>query len=121
MESILDTIKKMLGITADDTSFDIDVIMNINAAIAVLTQIGVGPKTGFFITDSNDTWSDFVGTNPYLELVKMDIYCRCRKVFDPGSSALSKAIDETIKECEWRLQVAAENSDFEYTEEPDNE
>lgn len=67
MDSILTSIKKMLGLHASDESFDIDVIIGINTALAALTQIGVGPAEGFTIEDATTTWSDFIGMSPKLE------------------------------------------------------
>ena len=43
MESILTSIKKMLGIDEEYTHFDADVIMDINSVLMILTQLGVGP------------------------------------------------------------------------------
>ena len=40
--SILNTIKKMLGLDANYTTFDTDIIVHINSALMTLTQLGVG-------------------------------------------------------------------------------
>jgi hypothetical protein len=60
MESILDSIKKLLGISDEYTQFDEDIIMHINTVFLNLTQLGVGPEEGFFIEDNSAVWSDFV-------------------------------------------------------------
>ena len=44
MESILTSIKKLLGMTADYNCFDKDLIIHINTVFAILTQLGVGPE-----------------------------------------------------------------------------
>lgn len=108
MESILDTIKKMLGIESDYTHFDIDIITNINTAFLNLQQIGVGPKSGFSITDNTAKWSDYIsGEN--LEAVKTYIYLKVRLLFDPPTNAfLVDAMERQIREIEWRLNVQVE-------------
>jgi len=104
--SILITIKKLLGITSTDTSFDTDIIVSINSVFSILCQMGVGPETGFKITGTTETWNSFIGSATTLELVKSYIYMKVRKMFDPPQSAtVANAIDETIKELEWRLNT----------------
>ena len=41
MESILTSIKKMLGITEEYEHFDSDLIIHINSVFMILTQLGV--------------------------------------------------------------------------------
>ena len=48
-ESILTSIKKLLGIDESYTHFDADLIMHINGVFSILTQLGVGPPNGFSI------------------------------------------------------------------------
>ena len=52
MESILTSIKKLLGIAEDYNQFDQDLIMHINSVFSILNQLGVGPSEGFSISDS---------------------------------------------------------------------
>lgn len=107
--SILNTIKEMVGIEASDSNFDLEVIVLINSAIVVLNQLGVGTK-GFRITGSAETWSNYLGTLAEIEMAKNYIYHRVRRTFDPPSSShVATAIDNEIKELEWRLNVAVEN------------
>ena len=107
--SILTSIKKLLGPTEDDTSFDVDIIMHINSAFFRLNQLGVGPATGFFITDNTKTWEDFLESRTDLEAVKTYVYQKVRLVFDPPqSSFLVEAIKDSIKEFEWTINVQAE-------------
>ena len=109
MDSILTSIKKLLGITEDYEHFDQDVIIHINSALSVLTQLGVGPEAGFFIEDSSAIWSDFVGNTSKLELIKTYIYLKVRLVFDPPtSSAVIDAINRQISELEWRINVTVD-------------
>ena len=105
MDSILDSIKKLLGITEEYKHFDPDIIMHINSAFFTLNQLGVGPDEPFKIEDNSDTWDDFVsGQN--IEAIKSYIGLKVRTLFDPPTnSALLSAMNEQIKEFEWRLNV----------------
>lgn len=46
MDSILTSVKKLLGIAEECTDFDADIIMYINMALFALVQMGVGPVKG---------------------------------------------------------------------------
>lgn len=109
MESILTSIKKLLGIAADYEQFDTDIIIHINSAFSTLTQLGVGPSEGFVIQDETSTWSDFTADDPRLEFVKTYIYLKVRLVFDPPTTgSVIEAIKQNISEYEWRLMIAAD-------------
>lgn len=108
-DSILVSIKKLLGITEEYDYFDADVIMHINMAFMVLYQLGVGPKTPFSIEDASATWSDFMGDSTDLAGVKTYVFLKVKLVFDPPqSSAAMEAIKQNIAELEWRLNVTAD-------------
>lgn len=107
-ESILLTIKKMLGIAGDDTAFDTDVIVCINSAIMTANQLGVGDD-GFVITGPDETWEDFVGSNKNLESIKLYIYIGVRLAFDPpANSFVVNSLEKQRDELTWRLNVQAE-------------
>ena len=109
MESILTSIKKMLGIAEEYTHFDADLIMHINSVFAILTQIGVGPSEGFSIEDDTDVWTDFIQDNKRLESVKSYTYMKVKLLFDPPlSSSVIESMNRIISELEWRIQVAAD-------------
>ena len=109
MESILTSIKKLLGIYEADTSFDIDIIMHINTVIMILRQMGIGPSEGFTVYDSDDTWEDYLDDSSLIESVKTYIALKVRLIFDPpASSAIIEAMNRTISELEWRLNVQAD-------------
>lgn len=111
-DSILITIKKLLGIAADDTSFDVDVIVHINMAINVLLQLGVGPATGFSITGDTETWSDYISDMSKLEMVKTYIYLKVKLVFDPPSSSrVIESMENQLKELDFRLNVQVDPGD----------
>ena len=111
MDSILTSIKKLLGIAQECTDFDMDLIININSVLMILTQLGVGPEKGFTIKDSRDLWEDFLEDDlSKLEAVRTFVYLKVRLIFDPPSnSAVIESINRTISELEWRLNVAAES------------
>lgn len=111
MESILTSIKKMLGIAEENTDFDADIIMHINSVFTTLTQLGVGPSEGFYIETKDDIWEDYISDYIKLQAVKTYIYLKVRLLFDPsslGSSTLA-AYERQIQELEWRLNIIAEN------------
>ena len=111
-ESILVYVKRLLGIQSDYNHFDPDIIYGINAAFAVLTQLGVGPAEGFMISDDTSKWSDFVTDKSRLSLIKEYVCLRTRLLFDPpSSSALIDAMNKTVAEYEWRLYVASDGDD----------
>ena len=110
MESILTSIKKLLGIEEDYTHFDPDIIMHINSVFMTLTQIGVGPSEGFIIEDDTSVWTDFTGESISYESVKSYIYLKVRLLFDPpASSAVIESMNRMISEYEWRLNANAES------------
>lgn len=111
-ESILISIKKLLGLASENDSFDTDVIIHINSALMVLNQLGVGPEEGFSIKSSSEVWSDFIEDTEYLDAVKTYIYLKVKIVFDPPQHGPTEdALKESIKEYEWRLNVKAENAE----------
>lgn len=114
VDSILDSTKKSLGILADNTAFDVDVVMHINAALSTLNQLGIGPEDGFAITDNSANWADFIGDDKRLNNVQLYVYLKTRILFDPptGSYHLVTSMNETIKELEWRLNVKREGESW---------
>lgn len=110
--SILETIKKLIGIDKDYGIFNIDLIVAINSSFMILNQLGVGPDKPFTITGSKETWSDFFGDEEIFSLAKSYIYLRARLLFDPPSSGvLHEAVERQISEFEWRMHVQADYND----------
>lgn len=105
MESILATIKKMLGITTDCTHFDTEIMVHINTVLLTLSQIGVGSDTPVAITSDADTWTSIFGDMQNIEAVKTYIYIKVRMLFDPPSSTVLESMNRTATELEWRLNV----------------
>lgn len=109
MESILSSIKKLLGIAEEYTQFDNDIIMHINSVFMILAQLGVGPSKTFFIEDDSASWSDFLPDLTNVQAVKTYMYLKVRLMFDPPmSSAVMDAVNRQIAELEWRLNVAVD-------------
>jgi hypothetical protein len=109
MDSILNGTKKILGLNSDYLAFDFDIITHINAAFSTLNQLGVGPEDGFFIEDSTANWEDFVVPANQLNLVKTYVYLKVRFLFDPPTTSfLLDAMNNQIKEYEWRLNLFRE-------------
>lgn len=111
MESILISIKKLLGITEEYDHFDPDIVMHINSVLMILNQLGVGPAEGFSIEDETATWADFLGDSTNLDAVKSYIHLKVKLLFDPPlNSAVIESMNRNISELEWRLNVAAEST-----------
>ena len=112
MESILTSIKELLGIDESYEHFDSQIVMHINTALMELTQLGVGPPDGFRIEDASATWSDFISNDDYrFEGVKTYIELNVKLVFDPPTSAaVIASMEKTLQRLEWRLQLAAEST-----------
>ncbi len=120
MESILTSIKKLLGITEDYPYFDTDIILHINSVFTIINQLGLGPKDGFIISGKDEVWSDFIEEPKICEAIKTYVYLKVRLLFDPPqSSALIEAINRSISEFEWRLSII--HDDLARKEENQNE
>ena len=111
INSILLSTKKPLGLTEEYTVFDQDVLMYINSVFSILAQLGVGPPEGFSIDDETAVWSDF-NTDVRLNTIQSYVYLRVRLLFDPPTTSyLLAAVQEQIKELEWRMNVYNETPD----------
>ena len=115
MESILTSIKLLLGITEEYEHYDPQIILHINSVFNTqLKQLGVGPEKGFRIEDKEATWDDYITETDDLtfEGVKTYVYAKVRLIFDPPASATHvQALKEIIQEFECRLNLAAEHND----------
>lgn len=122
-DSILITIKKMLGLEDDYTAFDTDVIVLINSALMSLHQLDVGPKDGFAITGYTETWDQLLVNDVKLEAAKTYIYLKVKTVFDPPSSSfVQTSYENLISQLEWRLIAQAESvEEFDFIKNTSNE
>ena len=109
MDSILTSVKKLLGIAAEYEPFDAEIVAHINSVFSTLNQLGVGPAEGFMIKDEDATWSDFLPEGMQLECVKTYMGQKVRLIFDPPVSAATlQALERQVTEWEWRLNVAVD-------------
>lgn len=120
-DSILLTIKKLIGLDETNNAFDPDILAAINTAFFALHQIGIGFPSAFRITGDAETWLDIPGIDENFEGIKTYVHLRVRKLFDPPTSSMvMTAIDEQLKEVEWRLYFENEfnpnNTEGEVTE-----
>lgn len=108
-DSILTSIKKLLGIEEEYEHFDQDIMMHINSTFMILNDLSVGPETGFSVQDKTKTWTDYLGSDKRLEGVKTYIYLKVKLIFDPPSNSfVVEAMNRQITELEWRLNSRAE-------------
>lgn len=118
--SILLTIKKMLGLTKDYDVFDQEIMVHINSVFSTLNQLGAGPKNGFRIHGPEDTWESFIGSSLDLEFIKDYIYLKVKILFDPPTSSfVLDSMNNQIKELEWRINVQVDRYDPYDLETPD--
>lgn len=111
LESILHTIKQLLGIATEYRAFDPEIIMHINSVLMILTQLGVGPKEGFEITGGKETWSDYLGEDEgRYKGIRSYIFAKVKLMFDTAglSGAVLESLQNTVREFEWRLNVQSE-------------
>lgn len=108
IDSILNTIKKMLGVPVDNTAFDADILVLLNGSIATLHQLGVGPESPVLVVDKDTEWADLT-LEPEIEAMAKDfIYFRTKISFDPPSSSfVLESFKNLIQEVTWRIEVAA--------------
>lgn len=108
-DSILNSTKKVLGIAEDYAEFDLDIVLHINSVFSTLRQLGIGPAEGFMIEDDGITWDSFLRGDKRFNAIKTYVYLRVRLLFDPPISSFAvTAMQEQIKELEWRLNVDRE-------------
>lgn len=110
-DSILTSVKKLLGIEETYEHFDTDIIIHINSVLATLWQLGVGSEEGFSIQDKSSKWSDFLGTDVLLNLVPTYVYLKVRLAFDPPTvGGVLEAMQREADRYEWRINIAAERN-----------
>lgn len=112
MESILTSVKKLLGLAEEDTSFDVDCVIHINSAFSTLNQLGIGPSQGFRIQDKTAIWSEFID-DPRFEDVKTYTHLFVRQFFDPPQNSFAvTALEKQLTELAWRINVKREEEQW---------
>lgn len=111
-DSILDTTKRACDVAEDDTAFDNTILLHINSVFSKLTQLGIGPAEGFDISDRSTTWAMYLMNDRRYNLVKTYMYLNVRMLFDPPTTSYHiTAMQENLKEYEWRISVLRESGD----------
>lgn len=107
MDSILESVKTVLGIPSEDNFFNDNLTIQINSIFSILRQIGCGPSEGYQITGFSNTWDEFLQNEPEkLQLVKTYLGMRVRQIFDPPTNGtVSQALDRQVQEMEWRIST----------------
>lgn len=111
--SILQSIKKTLGVPEEYEVFDQDILLHINSVFAILEQTGVGPTGGFLVDDAEQTWEEYIAVPGKFNMVRSYVALRVRMLFDPPSTSFHlSAINDQIREFEWRLNVQREDAQW---------
>lgn len=110
--SILTSVKKLLGIQAEYTHFDADLIMHINSVFVTLGQLGAGPAQPFTITGDSETWADFFGNRKVVSYIQTYVGLKVRYAFDPPVGGVKDALESTIAELEWRINLEYDGEYF---------
>lgn len=114
LNSVLNTTKKLLGLDADDDSFDSDICIGINSAILTLSQLGLEGNEGFIVTDDTQEWSDYLNDNKLLPMVQQYIHLKTKMSFDPPqNSIVCENLKQIITELEWRIRMVSETNNKE--------
>jgi len=107
--SILDSVKKQIGIAAEYQDFDDDIQIHVNSVLSILHQFGIGPQEGYSISSNQETWYDFLGEDPQLNLIKSYVGLKVKSIFDPSvSTAVSQSTKQLLDEMEWRITSVAD-------------
>lgn len=110
MESVLTSIKKLLGIAADYNYFDTDIMVHINSVLITLDQLGVTPSEPTSVTSEMDTWDKVLGEYADIEAIKTYIYLKVKMLFDPPTSSfVLEAMNKQATELEWRINAQVES------------
>ena len=114
LNSVLNTTKKLLGLDADDDSFNSDICIGINSAILTLGQLGLEGNEGFIVTDDTQEWSDYLNDNKLLPMVQQYIHLKTKMSFDPPqNSFVCENLKQIITELEWRIRMVSETNNKE--------
>jgi hypothetical protein len=107
-DSILDTTKLQVKIDPEDDSYDVELTMHINSIFFILTQLGVGPKSGFSISGKEEQWSEFIGPDQ-INAVRTYMGLKVKLIFDPPATGpATEAMERQAEQMEWRLNLQME-------------
>ena len=108
-DSVLNTVKSMLGVEDSYEAFDVELITHINSALFVAYNIGVQLVKNYTIDGPNVTWSEICPDVNLIPLLKSYIGLKVRLLFDPPTTGvLHEAMERQVTEFEWRLYVESD-------------
>ena len=108
-DSILTTVKKLIGLDEEYDAFDQDILIYINSILFELEQIGLKSKEGFVLSDKTAVWLDYTDNERILNVLKPYVYLKTKLLFDPPTSSIAmNALEMQISEYEWRINSEAE-------------
>lgn len=113
LASILYSIKQMIGVPVESTDYDTDLIIHINSVFSTMTQLGIGPKSGFAITGPNDLWTDFIADDKKIAMYKSYMFMKVKLIFDSTtlSGSVIEAYNKLISEFEWRAHIEGDSDE----------
>ena len=105
--SILKSVRSAVGLDAEDSSFDLELLMHNNGSIMILHQNGIGMP--IHVEDVDAVWEDFknpmqVDANPMFSAAKTFIFIKTKILFDPPPPSTIKYMAEAADEYLWRLR-----------------
>lgn len=111
--SILKDVRESVGLTSEDTSFDIELLQHINASIGRVNQNGVG--NFLVVEDETAVWGDLknenqVNGNLYFHMIPLYISLMTKLLFDPPAPSSAQFHSSNAEELLWRLKIAYEDS-----------
>ena len=107
-DSILNTIKDMLGPSGDYDAFDREILVHINSAFGRLCELGVGPDYPYAIDGPEQVWDEF-GTPVPIPQVKRFVFLYVKRIFDPSAnSVIMQAYKDEIDKLEWLMNSVSE-------------
>lgn len=109
MDSILDTLLQLLNDDPDAPAYKLDVMTFANGVFGRLKNLGIGPKEGFYITDSGDSWDDFMDEGPERAAVQTYMFMKVKLIFDPPqNSTVLQSYERLVNEFEWSAAMDSE-------------
>lgn len=106
-DSILKSVKRILGLAADDASFDLDILTYIGDALATLDQVGIDPIE---VKDDTAKWDDMDLTPTVLGKARAFVILQVQLLWDPPTlSFLIELKERQLAEKLTRVRIAKEH------------
>ena len=110
MGTIFSDVKKLLAVSEDDNSFDLDIEIAINTSLNALSQIGACDKDAQISANDETEWSTIFTDGPLMNMCKNYVYIKARSLFDPPTSSIvASALNSNLDEISWRIRIALED------------